>query len=148
MRASESLSPFPLGERILMAAVGRLRNGDECGTDTGVWCEVEGQDGVLHIFDDRDVLLIKEVEIAVDAPAPGALPFLGIGTARTQADVMSKVKTFAPEVTFVCGDHSEDVEDEGSTLCEAQVGGHGSIAVIFTSADKLWIIRQKVLAPR
>jgi hypothetical protein len=146
MRAGESLSPFPLGERILMAAVGRLRNGDECGIDTGVSCHVEGENGVLHVFDDQDVPHIKEVEILVDEPAPGALSFLGIGTARSQADVIRNVEIFAPGLTFVCGDHSEYVEDEGSTLCEAQVGGHGSIAVVFTNADKLWLVRQKVLA--
>lgn len=147
MRASESLSPFPLGERVLMAAVGRLRNGENCGPGTGTFCEVEGPNGVLHIFGEDDVLVAKELEIDGEEPArPQPLLALGIGTARGRAEVMRNVARFAPELAFSCRDHAEYVEDEGSTICEAQVMYGGTIAVIFTNTDQLWFVRQTLIA--
>jgi hypothetical protein len=141
-RISESFSPFPLGVPTALAVVGRLRNGDVCGPDTETWCEVEGENGVLHIFDSQDVLRIKLVEVGFDEASPPAIDVLGIGLARKRADVMRRVAIFAPELKFTCGDHAEYTEDEGSTLCQASIPGHGTVDLIFNASGKLWLVRQ------
>lgn len=141
-RISESFSPFPLGVPTLFAAVGRLRNGDVCGPDTEIWCQVEGENGLLHIFDSQDVLRIKEAEVGFDEASPPAINVLGIGTARKRDDVMRRVAIFAPELEFTCGDHAEYAEGEGSILCEASIPGHGTVDLIFNASGKLWFVRQ------
>jgi len=128
-----------------LAAVGRLRNGEVCGPDTAIWCQIEGENGVLHIFDSQDVLRVKEAEVGFGEASPPAINVLGIGTARKHVDVMRRVAIFAPELKFTCGDHAEYAEDEGSILCEASITDHGTVDLIFNSSGKLWLVRQFML---
>ncbi|MCU0949074.1 MAG: hypothetical protein MUF47_12615 [Porphyrobacter sp.] len=144
-RISASFSLFPLGLPTLPAAIGRLRNGTECWTGIGILCEIEGDNGILHFTDSRNVLRAKEVEVDPHDTSPTALGALGIGTARGRDQVMDRVNTFAPELSFSCQDHAEYAEGEGSTLCEAQVAGHGTVSLVFDGSGTLWFVRQSML---
>jgi hypothetical protein len=143
-RISASFSPFPLGLPTLPAAIGRLRNGTECWTGIGILCEVEGENGILHFTDTNNFLRAKEVEVDPHDTSPTALGALGIGTARGRDQVMERVNTFAPELSFSCQDHAEYAEGEGSTLCEAQVAGHGTVSLVFDGSGTLWFVRQSM----
>lgn len=133
-RADASFSRYPLNLPGTPQAIGRLTNGDVCDDDEGIACEWEDDTGVHHIFA-GDILAIKTVDVA--ALGNRDLGALGIGTARTRADVIAKVRAFLPEIEIDCLEPGQAGEGKGIASCGGTFANDGWIKLLFDANNRL-----------
>lgn len=132
-RADASFSRFPLNLPSTPQAVGRLVNGDVCDDD-GISCEWEDEVGVRHIFA-GDTLAIKLVDVA--ALGSRDIAALGIGAARSRADVLAKVRAFLPEVAVDCLEPGKAGEGEGVASCSGTFANDAWFKLLFGPDGRL-----------
>ncbi|WP_428627459.1 hypothetical protein [Sphingopyxis sp.] len=132
-RADASFSRYPLNLPSTPQAIGRLTNGDVCDDDNGFSCEWQDDAGVVHIFS-GDILAIKAVDVGAATPSLSAL---GIGTARTRNDVLTKVRAFLPEIKIDCLEPGQAGEGEGVASCGGSFENGGWIKLLFDANNRL-----------
>lgn len=132
-RADASFSRFPLNLPSTPQAVGRLVNGDVCD-DEGISCEWEDEVGVRHIFA-GDTLAIKLVDVA--ALGNRDIAALGIGSARSRKDVLTKVRSFLPGIAVDCLEPGKAGEGEGIASCSGAFANGAWFKLLFGADGRL-----------
>ena len=133
IRADASFSRFPLNEKAVPQAIGRLVNGAECD-DGDILCEWEDSHGTRHIMGGK--VLATKVVYAADI-GDQQLAALDIGTARRRFDVLARVRAFLPEIVVECRSASESGEGEGISSCGGSFASGGWIKLLFDKENDL-----------
>lgn len=133
-RADASFSRYPLNLPSTPQAIGRLVNGDVCDDDEGIACEWEDEKGVRHIFA-GDTPAIKLVDTAMPGDRPIAA--LGIGTARSRADVLAGVRALLPEIAVDCLEPGKAGEGPGIASCSGSFDNGGWFKLLFGPDNRL-----------
>ena len=136
-RADASFSRYPLNLPTTPQVIGRLTNGDVCtDAESGIDCEWENDAGVVHVVvGDESIIGIK----SIDAAALGNrnVGALNIGSARTRADVLAKVRAFLPEIEIDCREPGEAGEGKGIASCGGSFDSGGWIKLLFGPDNRL-----------
>ncbi|NJS13407.1 MAG: hypothetical protein HC788_00975 [Sphingopyxis sp.] len=133
MRADASFSRFPLNEKAVPQAIGRLVNGAECD-DRDILCEWEDARGTRHIMGGK-LLAIKIVH--VNDIGDRSTAALGIGRARQRPEVTANVGAFLPEISIRCLEADESGEGEGTSTCSGSFSSGGWFKLLFDAENKL-----------
>lgn len=136
-RADASFSRYPLNLPTTPQVIGRLTNGDVCtDAESGFDCEWVDDAGVVHVVvGDENIMAIK----SIDAAALGNrnVGALNIGSARTRADVLAKVRAFLPEIEIDCREPGEAGEGAGIASCGGSFDSGGWIKLLFGPDNRL-----------
>jgi hypothetical protein len=140
-RVDRSFSAIPLGTMRAPARLG-LRELRQNGCHRYTECDWADARGVRHYFWEANELVVKTIR-ARDM-AGREISALGIGRARTRAQVLARVRTFLPRVAISC-EHEEAQPEAGDadppvTFCGATLD-EGWIRIWFDAADQLTEVR-------
>lgn len=130
-RADLSFSAIPLGTTRPPAELG-LRELGEQGCRRFGECDWADAEGVRHYFWDGGELVVKSVRAHDLGDRP--ILALGIGRARTRAEVIAAVRAFLPEVALDCAG------EEGVTLCTTTLDA-GWLRLWFDASGRLTEVR-------